>query len=160
MPNVPEDDPMFDFFRRFQGAQFLSALSAVTQRLSGVSLARRPIRSSYLSLSMRSIHSPSIQPGATALTRILPEAHNSFAIPRVKVETKPFDDAYNMFCARWDRAVSIHKLSTFVEIDANRKYRLLNGLDDIGLTLRHADKIKAFEAERLLRMPWLATQLP
>ena len=36
----------------------------------------------------------------------------------------------------------------------------LNGLDDIGLTLRHADKIKAFEAERLLRMPWLATQLP
>jgi len=37
---------------------------------------------------------------------------------------------------------------------------LVNGLDDIGLTLRHADKIKAFEAERLLRMPWLATQLP
>jgi 3-isopropylmalate dehydratase small subunit len=30
-----------------------------------------------------------------------------------------------------------------------RKYCLLNGFDDIGLTLRHADKIKAFEAERL-----------
>ena len=41
-----------------------------------------------------------------------------------------------------------------------RKYCLLNGLDDIGLTLRHADKIKAYEDERILKMPWLATQLP
>jgi len=39
-----------------------------------------------------------------------------------------------------------------------RKYCLVNGLDDIGLTLRHADKIRAFEAERLARMPWLAKQ--
>jgi len=46
------------------------------------------------------------------------------------------------------------------EVTPFRKYCLLNGLDDIGLTLRHADKIKAFEAERILRMPWLATQLP
>src|SRR5258706_12968371 len=44
--------------------------SAVTTRFSGVALARLPIRSSYLSLSMRFIQSPSIQPGATALTRI------------------------------------------------------------------------------------------
>ena len=37
-----------------------------------------------------------------------------------------------------------------------RKYCLLNGFDDIGLTLRHADKIRSFEAERLAKMPWLA----
>ncbi len=37
-----------------------------------------------------------------------------------------------------------------------RKYCLVNGFDDIGLTLRHADKIRAFEAERLARQPWLA----
>ena len=42
------------------------------------------------------------------------------------------------------------------EVEPFRKYCLLNGFDDIGLTLRHADKIKAFEAERLARMPWLA----
>lgn len=42
------------------------------------------------------------------------------------------------------------------EVQAFRKYCLLNGFDDIGLTLRHADKIKAFEAERLARKPWLA----
>lgn len=45
------------------------------------------------------------------------------------------------------------------EIAPFRKYCMLNGLDDIGLTLRYADKIKAYEAERLLRMPWLATKL-
>lgn len=42
------------------------------------------------------------------------------------------------------------------EVQPFRKYCLLNGLDDIGLTLRHADKIRAFEAERLARQPWLA----
>ena len=42
------------------------------------------------------------------------------------------------------------------DIQPFRKYCLVNGFDDIGLTLRHADKIRAFEAERLARMPWLA----
>jgi 3-isopropylmalate/(R)-2-methylmalate dehydratase small subunit len=45
------------------------------------------------------------------------------------------------------------------EVQPFRKYCLMNGFDDIGLTLRHADKIKAFEAERLARMPWLAQRL-
>jgi 3-isopropylmalate/(R)-2-methylmalate dehydratase small subunit len=42
------------------------------------------------------------------------------------------------------------------EVQAFRRYCLINGLDDIGLTLKHADKIKAFEAERLATKPWLA----
>ena len=41
-------------------------------------------------------------------------------------------------------------------VETFRKYCLLNGLDDIGLTLRHKDKIQAFEAERLATKPWLA----
>jgi len=41
------------------------------------------------------------------------------------------------------------------EVNAFRKHCLLHGLDDIGLTLRHADKIRAFEAERLATKPWL-----
>ncbi|MBM3345157.1 MAG: 3-isopropylmalate dehydratase small subunit [Betaproteobacteria bacterium] len=41
------------------------------------------------------------------------------------------------------------------ELDAFRKYCLLNGLDDIGLSLRHADKIKAFEERRRAEQPWL-----
>ena len=42
------------------------------------------------------------------------------------------------------------------DVIAFRKYCLLNGFDDIGLTLRQSDKIKAFEAERLAKKPWLA----
>ena len=42
------------------------------------------------------------------------------------------------------------------DVQPFRKFCLLNGFDDIALTLRHADKIRAFEAERLLKMPWLA----
>ena len=45
------------------------------------------------------------------------------------------------------------------EVQPFRKYCLLGGFDDIGLTLRHADKIRAFEAERLLKKPWLAHTL-
>lgn len=45
------------------------------------------------------------------------------------------------------------------EIAAFRKYCMLNGFDDIGLTLRHADKIRQFEAERLAKQPWLANRL-
>jgi 3-isopropylmalate/(R)-2-methylmalate dehydratase small subunit len=45
------------------------------------------------------------------------------------------------------------------EVDAFRKYCLLNGLDDIGLTLQKADQIRAFEAKRLADKPWLGTDL-
>lgn len=41
------------------------------------------------------------------------------------------------------------------DIDAFRKYKLLNGLDDIGLSLQHADDIKAYEARRRAEAPWL-----
>jgi 3-isopropylmalate/(R)-2-methylmalate dehydratase small subunit len=41
------------------------------------------------------------------------------------------------------------------DIDAFRKHCLLNGLDEIGLTLRHADKIRAFEERRKADQPWL-----
>lgn len=41
------------------------------------------------------------------------------------------------------------------EIDEFRKHCLLNGLDDIGLTLQHADDIKAYEEQRRQSAPWL-----
>jgi 3-isopropylmalate/(R)-2-methylmalate dehydratase small subunit len=45
------------------------------------------------------------------------------------------------------------------EVDGFRKYCLLNGLDDIGLTLRQADKIRAFEERHLATQPWLANTI-
>ena len=41
------------------------------------------------------------------------------------------------------------------EIDPFRKHCLLNGLDDIGLTLQHVDEIKVFEAKHRAAQPWL-----
>jgi 3-isopropylmalate/(R)-2-methylmalate dehydratase small subunit len=45
------------------------------------------------------------------------------------------------------------------EVQAFRKFCLVNGLDDIGLTLRQSEKIKAYEAQRLATKPWLAHTL-
>ncbi|MEM0952497.1 MAG: 3-isopropylmalate dehydratase small subunit [Pseudomonadota bacterium] len=41
------------------------------------------------------------------------------------------------------------------EVEEYRRYRLLNGLDDIGLTLEHADAIRAYEANVQTLRPWL-----
>jgi 3-isopropylmalate/(R)-2-methylmalate dehydratase small subunit len=41
------------------------------------------------------------------------------------------------------------------DVDAERKHRLLHGLDDIGITLEHVDKIKAYETSRKQVTPWL-----
>lgn len=41
------------------------------------------------------------------------------------------------------------------EVDAFRKHCLLNGLDDIGLTMQHQDAIKAFETKHRAAQPWL-----
>ena len=43
------------------------------------------------------------------------------------------------------------------DVEPFRKYCLLNGLDDIGLTLRHVDKIKTYEEKRRKQEPWLYT---
>lgn len=49
--------------------------------------------------------------------------------------------------------------SVSFELDAFRKHCLLNGLDDIGLTLQDADKIKSYEEGRKAREPWVFGQL-
>lgn len=41
------------------------------------------------------------------------------------------------------------------EVEAFRKHCLLNGLDDIGLTLQHAEDIRAYEQRRKQEAPWL-----
>ena len=60
-----------------------------------------------------------------------------------------------------ERQAVIKPDGTALEFDVQpfRKYCLLGGFDDIGLTLRHAEKIRAFEAERLLSKPWLAHRI-
>ena len=45
------------------------------------------------------------------------------------------------------------------DVQPFRRYCLMNGFDDIGLTLRQSDKIKAYESERLATKPWLTHTL-
>ena len=49
-------------------------------------------------------------------------------------------------------------LSADFAVDAFRKHCLLNGLDDIGLTLQEAERIRSFERGHHARAPWLAAQ--
>jgi 3-isopropylmalate/(R)-2-methylmalate dehydratase small subunit len=58
-------------------------------------------------------------------------------------------DLEQQFVSTTDKQKTMH-----FDIDPFRKYCLLNGLDEIGLTLRHADKIRAFEAQRKAQYPW------
>ncbi|HEY0814921.1 MAG TPA: 3-isopropylmalate dehydratase small subunit [Pseudonocardia sp.] len=52
-----------------------------------------------------------------------------------------------------ERTVQASELIVPFEIDEYTRWRLLSGLDDIGLTLRHVDEISAFEARRPARLP-------
>jgi 3-isopropylmalate/(R)-2-methylmalate dehydratase small subunit len=60
-----------------------------------------------------------------------------------------------------ERQVIVEPQGSEIAFDVQpfRKYCLLNGLDDIGLTLRHKDKITQYEAQRLATKPWLAHTL-
>ena len=51
------------------------------------------------------------------------------------------------------RTVTCGSFTTSFQLDDETRHRLLEGLDDIGITLRHADDISAFEAERPAFMP-------
>jgi 3-isopropylmalate/(R)-2-methylmalate dehydratase small subunit len=53
------------------------------------------------------------------------------------------------------QTVSVDDDAYAFEIDGFRKYCMLHGLDDIGLTLQHADLIRAYEQERKQKAPWL-----
>jgi 3-isopropylmalate/(R)-2-methylmalate dehydratase small subunit len=53
------------------------------------------------------------------------------------------------------KVVTLSGQSFAFDITEHRKHCLLNGLDEIGLTLAHADEIKAYEAKRKAESPWL-----
>jgi 3-isopropylmalate/(R)-2-methylmalate dehydratase small subunit len=71
--------------------------------------------------------------------------HDCAAFPGFKLRV----DLENQTVSTVDGAKSMR-----FDVDAFRKYCLLNGLDEIGLTLRHADKIRDFEAKRKQQQPW------
>ena len=71
--------------------------------------------------------------------------HDVFAFPGYRIEI----DLGRQTGTKPDGTVLSFAIDTF------RKYCLLNGLDDLGLTLRHAEKIRSFEDRRKAEQPWL-----
>ncbi|HEX4856736.1 MAG TPA: 3-isopropylmalate dehydratase small subunit, partial [Limnobacter sp.] len=58
-----------------------------------------------------------------------------------------------------NQSVTIAGKTFSFQVDAFRKHCLMNGLDDIGLTLQHREEIVAFEKNRLAQQPWLANSI-
>ncbi len=90
---------------------------------------------------------------------LLPVALTESQIDRLFDETNAFN-GYKLSIDLDKQIVTTPGGESFpFDIAPFRRYCMLNGFDDIGLTLRHADKIKAYEAERVAKMPWLANRL-
>jgi len=83
---------------------------------------------------------------------VLPEAHverlfaDTFAFPGFRLTV----DLERQVVSTTDGALVFG-----FDVEPFRKHRLLNGLDDIGLTLQHAEAIRAFETKRLADQPWI-----
>ena len=92
---------------------------------------------------------------------------NSFknGILLIKLDTNIIDELFNDVAANegYELNVDLEKqtitkadgTTISFEVDEFRKHRLLNGLDDIGLTMQHVDDIKAYEQRRSAEAPWL-----
>lgn len=88
---------------------------------------------------------------------LLPIVLDASVVNQLFLETFA-NPGYNLHVDLTLQTVTTPAGATFTfEVDAHRKYCLLNGLDDIGLTLQHVDQIRAYEAQRRQSAPWLFT---
>jgi len=86
---------------------------------------------------------------------ILPIVLDGAVIERLFQEVEPVK-GYSLTIDLGAQTVTTPKGEVFAfTVDAFRKHCLMNGLDDIGLTLQHSDEIRAYEARRRSEAPWL-----
>ena len=86
---------------------------------------------------------------------LLPIVLDSTVVDRLFQQVKQ-TEGYRLAVDLQKQAVSAPDRQEYAfEVDAFRKHCLLNGLDEIGLTLQHAEKIKLFEQKRRTEQPWL-----
>ena len=104
------------------------------------------IAPSYADIFFNNCYKNGLLPVVLSETEIDALFHDCAAFPGFRLTV----DLGEQTVATGDRARVLR-----FEIDPFRKYCLLNGLDEIGLTLHHADKIRAFEARRRGEFPWL-----
>ena len=138
---------------RYQGAQIL-----IARKNFGCGSSREHAPWALLDYGFRCVIAPSfgdIFYNNSFKNGLLPIRLSESEVDRLFYEVASFTgyklivDLQQQTVANADRSVVFG-----FEIDAFRKHCLLNGLDEIGLTLAHADKIRAFEARREQMFPW------
>jgi 3-isopropylmalate/(R)-2-methylmalate dehydratase small subunit len=89
---------------------------------------------------------------------LLPITLSEFEVARLFDEVKAFPGYKLRIDLEKQIVISPEGRDISFDIEPFRKYCLVNGFDDIGLTLRKSDQIRAYEAERLARHPWLESR--
>jgi 3-isopropylmalate/(R)-2-methylmalate dehydratase small subunit len=89
---------------------------------------------------------------------LLPIILSEFEVARLFDEVKAFPGYKMRVDLEKQIVITPEGRDISFDIEPFRKYCLVNGFDDIGLTLRKSDQIRAYEAERLARHPWLESR--
>jgi len=147
-------DPQFVLNQpRYKDAQIL-----LTRRNFGIGSSREHAPWALRDYGFRAVIAPSF--GEIFLNNSLKNGFLPIALTESEVD-KLFYDAASFAGFRLRVDLGEQSVSTLdgakrfaFDIDPFRKHCLLNGLDEIGLSLRHADEIRAFEARRKQQFPW------
>jgi 3-isopropylmalate/(R)-2-methylmalate dehydratase small subunit len=139
---------------RYQGAQILLA-----RRNFGCGSSREHAPWALLDYGFRAIIAPSFADiffNNCFKNGLLPIVLSSPEVDRLFHETLAFPGFRLTVDLERQVVATVNGSAVFAfEIEPFRKHCLLNGLDDIGLTLAHADEIRAFEAKHKTEQPWL-----
>ncbi|MGA8050694.1 MAG: 3-isopropylmalate dehydratase small subunit [Burkholderiales bacterium] len=139
---------------RYKGAQILLA-----RKNFGCGSSREHAPWALLDYGIRCVIAPSygdIFFNNSFKNGLLPVLLSESEVDRLFYEVASFP-GFKLVVDLEQQTVSTQNASFVAKFDVEpfRKYCLLNGLDEIGLTLRHADKIRAFEARRRDQFPWI-----
>ena len=139
---------------RYQGAQILLA-----RRNFGCGSSREHAPWALLDYGFRAIIAPSFADiffNNCLKNGLLPIVLSRHEVDRLFHETAAFPGFRLTIDLEQQTVATADGATVFgFEIEPFRKHCLLNGLDEIGLTLAHADEIRAFEAKRKAEQPWL-----
>jgi len=138
---------------RYQGAQILLARANF-----GCGSSREHAPWALADYGFRALIAPSFADifyGNCFKNGLLPIVLDEIIVARLFQEVEQMV-GYRLQINLLDQTITTPNATVFnFTIDAHRRYCLLNGLDDIELTLQHADLIRSYEVQRRIQAPWL-----
>jgi len=143
--------------KRYQGASILLA-----RRNFGCGSSREHAPWALSQYGFRSLIAPSFADifyNNSFKNGLLPIVLSEFEVSRLFDEVNAFPGYQLSIDLEQQVVISPDGRRMDFEVEPLRKRCLLGGLDDIDLTLSHAEKIRAYEAERLARQPWLSSRI-